>query len=484
MARIREASLPVVGAWVLAVSMILFRAPGLASADQTGSVSGVVTAGGAPLSAAWVVLTPVTATGDWAGRSAQVTTDEAGRYTFESVTVGHAKVHVRSPLSGDFVATFWPAAYTFGQAGVIRIASEGVVADIDLPAGRSIAGRVVAADTREPVEGAQLIARIADAPWSEPAGRLEIGEGTGTFKIGGLPPVLIRLYVQVPQGSPFLGDGYWSDGTEAGRRIDAPGNVTGLEIRLPRGGEVSGTVRDGLGRPVEGASVRIENCQYGCPRDTTTDGSGAYRIRGIPPSTRLMAHAGIPGTIDQWFDRANDWIDATPFDLGPGEVRGGVDFVLVRGGVLIGRVLAGDTGQLLSWVPAYLESVVDPGRRYFADRTDAALGSFRIGPVPPDTYQLVLLPNSNQSHYRSAGWLNARGIAATGIIGLDPGQEAEVVVTLARTEPASADCTGDRGWYGLFRGFLAQDPWPTSRPTSRPCTAALQAPGSAFERSA
>jgi len=85
----------------------------------------------------------------------------------------------------------------------------------------------------------------------------------------GLLFFFLVLYLQQVAGYSAL---------EAGRRVDAPGDVTGLVIRLPRGGEVSGTVRDGLGNPVAGAAVRIENCQYGCPREATSDASGDYRI--------------------------------------------------------------------------------------------------------------------------------------------------------------------------------------------------------------
>ena len=464
MARTGEAPLRVGVAWVFAIALALVWAPRPASAGDFGSVSGVVTAGGAPLTAAWVVLTPVTATGDWAGESLQVVTDGAGRYTFEDVGAAYVKVHVRSPLIGDFVATYWPGVYTFSQAGTIPVPAAGFVADIDLPAGRSIEGRVVAEDTGEPVEGAQLVARIAGAAWADPAGRFEPAGGPGGFRVSGLPPVPIRLHVQVPATSPFLGDGYWSDGTPAGRRVDAPGDVAGLVIRLPRGGELSGRVLDGMGRAVAGATVRIEDCLYGCPPDATSDGSGAYRIRGIAPSTRMIVHVWAPGMIDQWYDRANDWIAATPITLAAGEVHSGVDFVLTRGGLLIGQVLAGDTGRPLTGVPAYLQAVADPSRRYFAYFLHDDPDRYRIGPVPPGTYRLVLLPNSSQTTYRPARWLTTTGIASSGVIRFDPGQESEVVVTLARTQPSAPDCPGTRGWQGLFRGFLDPDPWPSPGP--------------------
>lgn len=490
MARIRHQSRGRVVLCVLVVAQALLGHPQASANDPVGSVSGVVTAGGAPLATAWVVLTPVTANGDWAGWPLQVATDENGRYAVDDLAAAHVKVHVRSPLTGDYVTTYWPGVYAFGQAGTVTVTPGGSMADIDLPAGRSIEGRVVAEGTGEPVEGVRIVARIADALWAEPVGRFAAGAGEGEFDIGGLPPVPVRLHVQVPQGSPFLGDGHSSDrGPTANRRVDKPGDVTGLVIRLPRGGEVTGTVRDEGGQPLGGAWVRVENCHSGCPRETATDESGAYRIRGIPPSDRLIVHARAPGTIDQWFAGATSWTAATELGLGAGEVRVGVDFVLVAGAVLVGRVIAGDEDQPASDVAFYLESVVTPGRRYFADFSESDAGTYRIGPVPPDTYHLVLLPTARQAQSQPARWFDATGIDSFGVISLDPGEEAEVVVRLDRAPAASSPAhppgppvgsTGGQsdtgtsgaatppaqcsvaagGWQGLFRGFLGEASWP------------------------
>ena len=482
MVRIRQRPAGVLLACALALGMALVGARPVEAADQPGSVSGLVTADGAPLAAAWVVLTPVTTSGDWAGRPLQVATDRDGRYGFEAVPAGQVKVHVRSPLTGNHVATFWPGVYSFGQAVPIPVLREGSVADIDLPAGRSIRGQVVAADTGEPVEGARLVARLADAPWAGPVGRVERGAGPGRFEVGGLPPVPIRLHVQVPTSSPFLGDGYGSDDAGPGRRVDDPGDVTGVEIRLRRGGEVSGTVRDARGEPMAGAWVRVENCRRGCPRETSSDASGSYRIRGVPASDRLIVHARAPGTIDQWFARAHDWTGATELSLEPGEVREGVDFALVVGAVLIGRVVAwGD--EPAHDVALYLESLFSPGRRYFAEFSESGAGAYRIGPVPPGTYQLVLLATTKQAQSRPARWLSTTGIDTSGVVRLDPGQEVEVQVRLARaptagsTAPSTgatrtssgtpAPCGVSAGaWLGLNQGFLSDDPWP--RPASPP----------------
>ena len=104
-----------------------------------------------------------------------------------------------------------------------------------------------------------------------------------------------------------------------------------------------------------------------------------------------------------------------------------------------------------------------------ADVAGEAAGTFRVGPVPPDTYRLVLLPSSRRSAYWPARWLTSTGIDTSGVIRLDPGQEVEVEVRLARTRAARVSDTLTEppqclspasGWTGLFRGFLGDEPWP------------------------
>ena len=89
--------------------------------------------------------------------------------------------------------------------------------------------------------------------------------------------------------------------------------------------------------------------------------------------------------------------------------------------------------------------------------------------MPPDTYRLVLLPSSRRSSYWPARWLTSTGIDTSGVIRLDPGQEVEVEVRLARTRtPRESDTLTEppqclspaSDWPGLFRGFLGDEPWP------------------------
>ena len=86
---------------------------------RLGSVSGVVTAGGAP--AGGGVGRPDAGDRDrrtGRGSPSRWPPTRTGRYPFDDARAGHVKVHVRAPLTGNYVATFWPGVYTFGQAGI------------------------------------------------------------------------------------------------------------------------------------------------------------------------------------------------------------------------------------------------------------------------------------------------------------------------------------------------------------------------------
>ena len=134
--------------------------PAPAAAELVGSVSGTVRAAGVPVANAWVTVTPVTPTGDWAGRPVQTTTDRDGRYEVRDLYATHVKIQVRAPSFSGLASAYWPGAYSFASAGTLRVASSGSTADVDLPVSGSISGRVVDADTGDPIVGARSWSRM------------------------------------------------------------------------------------------------------------------------------------------------------------------------------------------------------------------------------------------------------------------------------------------------------------------------------------
>ena len=499
---------------LVAVSLSIAGGAAPAAAELGGWVSGTVRAGGVPVANAWVTVTPVTPTGDWAGRPVQSTTDRSGVYQVRDLSASHVKIHVRAPSFSGLASTYWPDDYSFASAGTLRVASSGSSADVDLPVSASIRGRVVDADTGDPIVGALVVAHVDAPPGWEPVGSAGLAPGPGEFVIDGLPPVPITLQARARQGSNHLGQ--WYDGVGFFGAADpvAPG-TSGIVIRLREGGEVSGVVRDDQGVAVPGAAVTIIGCPALCPMVAMTDDSGAYRMTAVPPGPGLRAYAdaAAAGLLREWYTAPGQAVD-TSFDLVAGEVRSDLDFALTAGAVAVGRVLDGQTGEPIPGVSVELVDVDNPLNSYvsrtiedssaaLADPTQASpaggpsavpsrVGSGStpsrreqasgvvIGPVPPAVYSLIVYPGAENGDYIPVELMGSSGLDGPGLIDLAHGERGEFTVSLVRQRmpvapsPDAAGAATDgaapgspragqpepgssAGWPGLLGGFLSSE---------------------------
>lgn len=426
------------------------------TAAPTGDLSGTVTAEGAPLANAWVWVTPVSATGSRVGDAWLTATDGDGRYALPGLPHGHVKVQVRVPASERLVGTYWPAAYTFQQAGTIQVTQDPVVADVDLPVGGTVEGRVVDATTGDPVPDVRVTASTRGRAGRERVGVLLRAGSRGGFAISALPPVPLELAVRLPPGSAYLGPWYDGPGWQRPLRIEGSRRTTGVVVALRRGAELQGTVRDDRGQPVAGARIRVTwpGCPLACPGEVRTDASGAYRLPGIPPGSdhRLLASAD-GDLLPQWYAGMADRETATRLSLASGEVRRSVDFTLTRGAFLTVRVLGEPSGRPLAGVIAILRPPADPHRRHLGGSTPGDPHRVVVGPVPPGVYRLALNPGATNPGYR-------RLVASTWtseVVRLEAGEHAEAVVRLA--DPAAGDPAGSSERPGACHGNC----WPGLR---------------------
>lgn len=481
-----------------------------AAAELVGSVSGTVrAAGGVPVANAWVTVMPVTPTGDWAGRSVQTTTDRDGRYEFSDLHALSVKIQVRAPSFSGLASTYWPQAYSFATAGTLRVVPSGSTADVDMPVSGSISGRVVDADTGEPLIGALVQAHVDAPPGWEPVGSAALTPGPGQFVIDGVPPVPVALQVRARQGSNHLDQ--WYDGAGFHGAADpVRAGTTDIVIRLREGGQVSGVVRDDQGVAVPGAAVTIVGCPALCPMAAMTDVSGAYRVNGVPPGPGLRAYADAAGSglLNRWYTAPGQKGD-TSFDLARGQVRSDLDFALTAGAVVLGQILDGQTGEPIPGVSVDLVDVDNPLNSYVSrtigepgaasvlamqpspvgdpSGTPSPAGSgpalqrperateFVIGPVPPGEYSLIVYPGTENGMYLPVELVGSSGLDGAGLIDLTRGERAQFTVSLARQrmpegdgasdagdgpeEPGDGqpDPAGSAGWPGLFGGFLVAD---------------------------
>lgn len=461
----RAAYLAIVGTLLAVLVSLALVAP--ASAGPAGSVSGIVTGAGRGLANVWVTATPVTDVGTQAGASIVAITDDSGRYEFPDVDSPSVKIHVISPLSGEYVTTYWPQAYSFAAAGIISLTGQPVAADLDLLPGGSVAGLVRDATTGVPLDGAQITATIANDPSSRALATDVTTDVTGTFSISGLPPVPIDLTVEPPPGSAYVSP----DGgpTGDGLRIDGSSDTTGRVIRLRPGAEIRGRVLDDSGAPVARASVRAVGCSPTCMSEAISDSSGAYRLVGVAPGTGLRIEA-VPGQglLSRWFPAGDTAAPTTTLTAEAGDVIDDVDIVLIRAAHLTVHVLGTRRAEPLRAI-VWLRTTGRTYGQYFAHRPGDGSGlpsepvRLRVGPVPPGEYAVSISPGAQNPGHLPARWVTSSADAPTGgTIQIAPGQDAEAIVQLATAggtpDAVPADATRDRAntWPGLDGGFLTR----------------------------
>ncbi|HEX6888288.1 MAG TPA: carboxypeptidase-like regulatory domain-containing protein [Candidatus Nanopelagicales bacterium] len=457
----------------------------------TATIAGrVTTTAGAPVPYAWVRLMPVAAPGGQRAAGVRTTTDERGRYAFVGLPPMRARLLVQAPAGEPLVDTYWPAAFSRREAGVLSVGARTVTADVELPTGRTVTGRVVDDVAGWLIPGASVVAIVPGQRVPEPVGDVNPTAGAGRFRIDNLPPIAVQLQVRLPPDTAYLGPWYWPapDPGSDPLAIAADVHEPEVAIRLLRAAQLQGTVRDEAGQPLPRALVQVRGCEVVCPVAVPADGQGRYRIAGIPPGQQLTLTAWQGGEFRTWFDDARRARDATRFALEPGEVRTGVDLTLPRGATLSVRVLGAGGSALTDYLaqlrPADLPATAasraieaggyGPGRNFAApDRVDPERRV--VGPVPAGGYRLVVRPGPTATACAAEPFdERSEGVARDGAMVLAAGDEIDVTVRLrcpaaAAPEPATPaqalEGTGPGG-DGCARSGAATGPawrWPDPR---------------------
>lgn len=206
-----------------------------------------------------------------------------------------------------------------------------------------IAGRVVDADTGDPLRNAQVIAKTTRD----------------------LPPVLTDADGRFSIAAPAVG-GSTVSVAKAGYakttvKLQSPART--VEVKLSKGTVISGAVMDDKGDPVIGVSVIVETVPLKGQAAAVvvaplTDDLGEYRASGLesgqvtvsifasPTAIRMMSgnggvtiQVGGPGDPQQrvYFPGVPNVAQAATFTLRPGDDKTGVNFTVGTGALLFGR---------------------------------------------------------------------------------------------------------------------------------------------------
>ena len=374
-----------------------------------GAISGTVAAGGTPVSAD---VRAYQASGTAVGSS--VRTDAAGAYTIGGLPAGSYYV-VAVPVAG---ATYLKQIYngvnygtssppvTQGVPVAVTLGATTPGIDFPLVAGGSITGTVTMGGA---APAAAVPVRAYDAAGTQ-VGITASTASDGQYAITGLPIGSYYVKADPTQASGYLDQIY--NGVTCGVTCPAvttgaavtvtQGTATaGIDFALATGGTITGTV-SAAGSPLAGVSVLIYASRYTqVGSSVTTNSAGVFSVVGLPAGTYFVRTSNTQGYVDQVYAgvvcaRAScDVTKGTGVAVTQGTTRSGVDFPLVAGGTISGKVTAGNTGAAVSaMVTVYNSSGYSVG----SDVWNGGTGTYAITGLPTGSYYLEAEPSSSSGY--------------------------------------------------------------------------------------
>jgi protocatechuate 3,4-dioxygenase beta subunit len=323
---------------------------------------------GRPVEGAAVVALPFRAAGLQAYERHEARSGPDGRYRLDT-------------LADE--TTYFVEAVAAAHAPFGRILTTKKVRPLDftLPGAGRVEGRITDVATGAPVEGAEVVL-VTGLVGAGAAPASVVADALGRFAFEhALPGPVVLLDARAPGYARGL-VGYDAKAP----RVVVAGQTLVLDLALPPGGVVRGTVRGEDGRPVAFASVSawIPRSPIDGEVAVLTDPSGAYRLSGLRQETwRLTVTA--PG----WAPPVDDATTTVAVRDGqPDVIR---DVVLRPGGVVAGAVTQRDgagVGGVRVTVRPRDARALDGLVRELVAVTDR-LGAYRVTGVPSDVDLVV-----------------------------------------------------------------------------------------------
>jgi hypothetical protein len=252
-----------------------------------------------------------------------------GYYILEGLPPGN---YVINAAALGFAHRWYDSQPSSCNADQLTIAEGAALTGIDftLDSATTLRGHVYN-DEGEPIPGiGEIVAdfKLCPGSWADissidSSGAYELWLGTGDY--------YIKFWSVIPDYVPeWYNDAYrWEDAAPV--HVEAPGEISGIDLYLARAGSISGYVYEADGAtPIPSASVYAFPVTGNHPGNGANTGpDGSYTIVGLP-SGQYRVQATVSGHAAQYFDNAPDEASATEVGANaPGDTSG-IDFLLSR----------------------------------------------------------------------------------------------------------------------------------------------------------
>ncbi|MBI3952166.1 MAG: carboxypeptidase regulatory-like domain-containing protein [Acidobacteria bacterium] len=265
--------------------------------------------------------------------------------------------------------------------------------------GGRVEGVVVSAETGAPLAGVEVwLDRVAETDLAPR--RRATTNASGVFVFNRVHPGNYRLYAQK---TGYLLVDYLQQqqvDPQAYLTVQDGATISNLQISLPLGGKVSGTVVDEQGNPAVGIIVKLlaltpsgDDVSTLSVVSTRTDEAGHYTLDGLYGGRYVVRaeQRSIGQTSARlgfaYYPDVDSWQSATPIEVGPGEALTDVNITFApKPGqpVITGTIRDAQTGQPLQGVNIDL---VDGSNLGIHTKT-AADGTYRLEGMPTGRYTI------------------------------------------------------------------------------------------------
>jgi hypothetical protein len=315
--------------FVLLVVLAAGLMPGVASAEEAGSISGTVTEEGTGALLSGVYVYVMDLAGNWVAGTGS---DVSGNFTVGGLPPGDYQVGFSA---SSYVSEFWndrpnrpgPVA---GDRVTVAQGADTAEVDAALVRAGSMSGTVIAAGTAAPIEGVQVsfCATWSDFCWGA------LTDAAGYYSITWLEPGDYRVQFSPQDPYAFVPE-WWSDKPDSASAD--PVAVTGganavVNAVLSAPGSISGTVI-AAGQPVAGVSVEVLNSVCSVYLGSGyTDADGKYMVGGLPTGTykAVFYPDGLSPFVSEWWNDKPDCASADLVSVIAGAITWGIDPVLGR----------------------------------------------------------------------------------------------------------------------------------------------------------
>ncbi|MBA4246774.1 MAG: hypothetical protein C0444_00550 [Microbacterium sp.] len=327
--------------------------------------------------------------------------------TFQISALPDGDYRVVSDDAPGLVSRWWDGAYSFFDAEVITVSGGETVTGIDIALEESgtISGRVTG-PTGDPLADVEVIAELGTSPDT----LYTTTDANGEYVLEGVGPSTYLVYFQ-PSESVNVQSQYWpgvtliADATPVQGIV--AGAVSGIDVQLPEGSIISGTVTDEVSTdPIAGLTVYVESRSNQTGRYVSTDASGNWVSMGLPGASDYTVEFidYFDVYVSEYYDGVRREADATRLTATVGETLGGIDASLVQAASVSGRVVD-ESGEGLDGIEVRfgLDGQFAEGSRSVRTAPD---GRFTIEGLTPGQHRVLIGDLFSEPQLYRAEWFD------------------------------------------------------------------------------